>query len=259
VIALAQLGRQGLALRRDLRQMRVSGVMNDRRALQKTSDRARYGVIDRGRSLATSGHENDGPVRGYPELGPPRLLRPREERAADRIAVDERAPARQYAQRPLERRADPLRPAGKEAVYPAGYRVALPDVDRDARHPRGEHRRERGQAAGGAADIWAETEDLDERLGARDGHEGGACDKREPRIRIAQGRHHGGVEGNARGGHEISLEAATTTDKQEDGLGILFAERFRDREERAHVSGRPATDEKHAARSSAERFGLGQR
>ena len=35
--------------------------------------------------------------------------------------------------------------------------------------------------------------------------------------------------------------------------------RFRDREERAHVSARPATDEKHATRSSAAWFGLDQR
>src|SRR3989475_8977484 len=104
-----------------------------------------------------------------------------------------------------------------------------------------------------------EPQDLHEGVDARDRQQRGARYQREARIGIAEGRHHGAVERDARSGHELSLEAATTTDEEEARVGIRFAERFRDREQRAHVSARPATDEKHATRSSAAWFGLDQR
>src|SRR2546426_7366016 len=65
--------------------------MDDGRAAQETTDRAAHGVIDRGRPLAASGHEHDGPFRRYPELDATGLARPGEKRAADGIPVDERA------------------------------------------------------------------------------------------------------------------------------------------------------------------------
>ena len=188
-----------------------------------------------------------------------RLTRPLQERASDGIAVDERAAAGQHTQRCLERRADPLRPSGEQSVHAAGDGVAFPDVHGHARDARRERRRQRREPARRAADVRMESEDLHERVDARDGHQRGARDEREARVRIAQGRHDGRMEGNPRAGHELSLVAATTTDEEEVDVGVRFAERFRDREERAHVSARPATDEKHATRSSAAWFGLDQR
>src|SRR5204862_1187481 len=259
LVALTQIRRKRLALRRDLREVRGAGVMDHGRAAEKATDRTRDDVVDRGRALTASGHENDQILGRYPELRAPRLPGPCEERAADRIAVDERATTREHAQRRLEGRADPLRPSGEQAVHAAGDGVALPDVDGHARDPRGERRRQRRDAAGRAADVGFELQDLEERVNAGDRQKRRARDEREARVRIAQGWHHGRVEGDPGAGHELSLVAATTTDEEERRVGIRFAERFRDREERAHVSARPATDEKHATGSSAAWFGLGQR
>ena len=141
LVALAEVRRERLALGSDLREVRVAGVMDDRRAAKKSPDRTRDGVIDRGRALASPGHEDNRPLRRDPELRATRLPRPFEKRAADRVAVDERAAARQHAQGPLERRADPLRPPGEQPVHASGDRVSFPDVDGHARDPRGERRR----------------------------------------------------------------------------------------------------------------------
>src|SRR5207302_7247055 len=128
VIALTELGRQRLALRRDLREMGVAGVVDHCRAAEKAAHRPEDRVVDRSRSLAASGHEQDRAVWGYPELRATRLLRPFQKRAADGVAGDKRATARQYPERTLERRTDPLRPPGEQPVDPSGNRVALPDV-----------------------------------------------------------------------------------------------------------------------------------
>jgi len=131
-----------------------------------------------------------------------------------------------------------------------------------ALHPseaRRDHDRERRESARSAADVRFESQDLREGVRRRDRHHRGTRDEGKARVRIPEGRHRGRVERYARPGHELSLEAATTTDEEEERFGILFGQGFRDREERAHVTARPATDEKHAARSSAVWFGLDQR
>ena len=181
-----------------------------------------------------------------------------QERPADRIPGEGRAGARQDAQRGLKGRPDALRPPGQQPVDAAWDGVALPDVDRDAGHARGEDDRERYEAPGRAADVWFEPDDLAERVDAGDRHEQPARDEREPRVRIAERRHDRRVERDGCRAHEVSLEPATTTEEEEGGVWIPLAERLRDREERADVTARPATDEEYATSLRARRMALDQ-
>jgi len=67
------------------------------------------------------------------------------------------------------------------------------------------------------------------------------------------------VERDAGGRHELTLFAATPTEEEESDLRTALAKRLRDREQRADVPSRPASDEEHAARSLAPALPVVQR
>jgi hypothetical protein len=59
------------------------------------------------------------------------------------------------------------------------------------------------------------------------------------------------MEREAGGRDELSLFPALPTEEEETHLWVDLSQRLRDREQRADVPARPASDEEHAARSLA--------
>ena len=57
------------------------------------------------------------------------------------------------------------------------------------------------------------------------------------------------MEGDTGGRDELSLFPALPTEEEESHLWVDLSQRFRDREQRADVPARPASDEEHATRA----------
>jgi hypothetical protein len=134
----------------------------------------------------------------------------------------------------------------------ASRRVARPGSalpSHNEQQARGQRHGDRDDPTGGAADVGLEAHELHERVDERERDRHDRAQQGEARLRIAERWHRRGVEGNAGGRHELSLAPATTTEEQEYQLRIDLAERLRDREQRADVPARPASDEEHAART----------